>query len=297
MNYKKIGKALLYPHIAIMIALIPLATLLLVVSMLFIGTDSITAILSYVLAAYTLTVWCFKIPYIIASINSFKNRNKYALRWKNDISWRINVLLYTSLIFNAVYGAFHFLLGFYHNTFWFTSIGVYYFCLALMRFFLFGHTKKFSPGEKRRAEFIKYRSVGCILLLMSLALTVMIYFMVYRNRTFSHHMITVIAMAAYTFSAFTVAIINVIKYKKYDSPVFSASKAISFAAASVSMLTLTSTMLTTFDDGTVNPGATRFMIGSVGFTVSAVVISIAIYMIVTATKKLKDFSSEVNDGQ
>ena len=75
-----------------------------------------------------------------------------------------------------------------------------------------------------------------------------VFFMLYWNRTFSHHMITAIAMAAYTFTAFTVAIVNVIKYRKYNSPVFLASKVISFASACVSMLTLTSTLLTTFDE-------------------------------------------------
>ena len=59
MNWKKLGKALLLPHIAIMIILVPVAAVLLVGSMVFIGTESPVAIVSYVIAAYTLTVWCF----------------------------------------------------------------------------------------------------------------------------------------------------------------------------------------------------------------------------------------------
>ena len=62
MDWKKIGKAILFPHIAIMIILIPMATVLLVGSMVFVGTESGIAYISYILAAYTLTVWCFKIP-------------------------------------------------------------------------------------------------------------------------------------------------------------------------------------------------------------------------------------------
>ena len=57
MNWKKIGKALLMPHIAIMITLVPIATVLLVGSMVFVGTESVVAYVSYVIAAYTLTVW------------------------------------------------------------------------------------------------------------------------------------------------------------------------------------------------------------------------------------------------
>ena len=37
---EKLGKALLFPHIAIMILLVPIATVLLVGSMVFIGTES-----------------------------------------------------------------------------------------------------------------------------------------------------------------------------------------------------------------------------------------------------------------
>ena len=80
MDLKKLGKALLFPHMAIMILLVPIATVLLVGSMVFIGTESLVAIVSYVIAAYTLTVWCFKIPYLIKFFKTFKNENKYARR-------------------------------------------------------------------------------------------------------------------------------------------------------------------------------------------------------------------------
>lgn len=106
-------------------------------------------------------------------------------------------------------------------------------------------------------------------------------------------MITTIAMAAYTFTAFTAAIVNLVKYKKYESPVFSATKAIGFASACVSMLTLTSTMLTTFRDGTMDALGEKLMLGGVGFAVSGVVLVMAIHMIVTGTKKLRQFNTEV----
>ena len=62
MDWKKIGKALLFPHIVIMMILLPVATVFLVYSLVFMGTDSIIAIVSYVLAFYTLTVWSLKVP-------------------------------------------------------------------------------------------------------------------------------------------------------------------------------------------------------------------------------------------
>lgn len=297
MDWKKIGKALLFPPIAIMIILVPVATVLLVGSMVFIGTESVIAYISYVLAAYTLTVWCMKIPKIIRFFKTFKDENKYARRWLDDTRLRVNVSLYGSLAWNALYGIFQLWLGFYHHTFWFYSLGAYYICLSVMRFFLARHTTRYAHGEKMQTELEKYRACGIVFLVMNLALALIIFFMVYWNRTFEHHMITAITMAAYTFTALTTAIINVIKYRKYNSPVFSASKAISLAAALASMLTLESTMLTTFNDGTMTAVERKIMLGATGGVISALIVAMAIYMIVVGTKKLKQLKSEVENGK
>ena len=297
MNWKKIGEALLFPHIAIMLALIPVASVLLIASMVFLGTESIIAIVSYVIAAYTLTVWCFKVPYLIDFFKRFKNENKFARRWYEDARLRINVSLYGALVWNALYGIFQLWLGFYHSTFWFYSFGAYYICLGVMRFFLARHSTRYAPGEKMKTELTKYRACGTVFLLMNLALALIIFFMVYFNRTFEHHMITAIAMAAYTFTALTAAIINVIKYRKYNSPVYSASKAISLAAALVSILTLESTMLTTFGDATMTATARKFMLGATGGVISLLIVATAIYMIVVGTKKLEELKTEVENGK
>ena len=196
MNWKKLGKALLFPHIAIMIILIPIATVFLVYSMVFLGTESVAAIISYVLAFYTLTVWCFKIPYLIHFFKTFKDENKYARRWQDDTRLRVNVSLYGTLIWNTAYAVFQLGLGFWHHTFWFYSMAGYYIALAVMRFFLVRHTSKHKPGEKMKEELIKYRTCGWVFLLMNLTLSVMVFFMVYWNRTFHHHEITTITMAA-----------------------------------------------------------------------------------------------------
>ena len=297
MDWKKLSKALLFPHIALMLVLVPVSTVLLVGAMAFIGTGSPIAIVSYVLAAYTLTVWCFRIPYLIRFFKTFRNENKYARIWLGDTRLRVNVSLYGSFFWNMAYALFQLWLGFYHHTFWFYSLGAYYICLALMRFFLIRHTRKYGPGEKPQTELQKYRACGWVFLAMNLALTLIIFFMVYWNRTFQHHEITTIAMAAYTFTSLTTAIVNVVKYRKYRSPVFSASKAISLAAALVSMLTLESTMLTTFGDGTMTAIQRKWMLGATGGAISALILVMAICMIAVSTKKLKTLKTEDENGK
>ena len=237
-----------------------------------------------------------KIPYLIKLFKSFKNENKYAILWRSDPRLRVKISLFGTLAWNGLYGIFQLWLGFYHHTFWFYSLGAYYICLGVMRFFLLLHTRKFAPGEKMLKELKKYRACGIVFLVMNLALALIIFFMVYWNRTFEHHMITAIAMAAYTFTALTTAIVNVIRYRKYNSPVYSASKAISLAAALVSMLTLESTMLTTFGDGTMTAATQKWLLGSTGGAISVMIVATAIYMIVIGTKKLKQLKTEDENG-
>ena len=287
MDWKKIGKAILFPHIAIMIMLIPIATVFLVYSMVFLGTGSVAAIIAYVIAFYTLTVWCIKVPYLIRFFKNFKDENKYAQIWLKNTRLRVNVSLYGSLIWNTAYAVFQLGLGFWHHSFWFYSLAGYYIALAVMRFFLVQHTSKYKPGERMKEELVKYRACGIVFLLINITLSAMVFFMIYWNRTFNHHEITTIALAAYTFTSLAVAIMNVIKYRKYNSPVFSASKAISLAAACVSMLTLESTMLTTFSDGTMDLTTRRIMLGATGGVISVFIIVMAIYMIVQSNKKMK----------
>ncbi len=293
-TWKKIGNALLFPHIALLIILLPVATVLLVYSMVFVGEDSVISYVSYVLAAYTLTIWCVRIPQLITWGKTIKNENRYVQLWTGDVRLRMNVSLYGSFLWNLAYAIFQLCLGLYHASFWYCSMAAYYTFLGVMRFYLSRHTRKHKPGEKMRDELIKYRTCGVVFLIMNLALSLMIFFMVYWNRTFNHHEITTIAMAAYTFTSFTFAIMGIVKYRKYESPVFSASKAISLAAACVSMLTLTSTMLTTFGeaDGLL---FRRIMLGSLGGAVSVFIIAMAIYMIVRATKALKKTDFNISE--
>lgn len=286
MDIKTLGKKLLYPHFAIPLILLPIATFLLVYSMVVLGTNSVISYIAYVLSAYTLTIWCFRIPFLIRFFKSFKEENKYARRWLTDAHLRVNVSLYGTLLWNAGYAVFQLCLGFYHRSFWYHSLAGYYISLAVMRFFLVRYTRKHKPGEKMKAELIRYRACGIVFLVMNLAISLIIFFMVYWNRTFRHHEITTIAMATFTFGSLAMAIVNVVKYRKFGSPVYSASKAIALASACVSMLTLESTMLTTFNDGSLSLTARRIFLGVSGGVVSIFIIGMSVYMIAQSNQKL-----------
>ena len=300
MDLKRLGKILLYPHTAVLILLTPTAIAFLVFSMVCLGSESLLAIVSYVFEAYTLTVLCFRLPRFIRFVRRFSRKNKILCRLREDDRFRISLSLCGALLGNIAYAAFHLGLGIYHKTFWFYSLAGYYFSLALMRFFLWRHTRKYKRGEHMRVELMRYRACGFVFLFMNLALSLIVFFMIYWNRAFHQNEITTITMAAYTFTAFTLVIINIVKYRKYQSPVYSASKAIGLAAASVSVLTLESTMLETFG-GDMPSEIRRVFLALSGAVVASFLIIEAIYMIAVGTKKLKQMNDinekSVNYGQ
>lgn len=291
MDWKKLGKALFFPHIAIRIALVPAAGVLLVYCAASVGIESLIGVFACVLATYTLTVWCAWVPALIRLFQKLKAENKIARRWQDDAGFRVNVSLYVALIWNTAYALLQLGMGFWHRTFWFFSLAGYYISLVVMRLFLVRHTRKHRAGERMLEELRKYRACGIAFLVMNLALALMIFFMVYWNRTFHHHEITTISLAAYTFASFALAVVNLVKYRKYNSPVYSASRAISLAAACVSMLTLESTMLTTFGDGTMDLPQRRILLGVSGGAISVFIIAMAVYMIVQGTKKIRLLSA------
>jgi hypothetical protein len=57
------------------------------------------------------------------------------------------------------------------------------------------------------------------------------------------------------------------------------------------MLTLESTMLTTFGDGTMSMTERRILLGVSGGVISVFIVTMAIYMIVQGTKKIKLLSA------
>lgn len=282
----KFIKKILYPHPALIIVLFPVSMVLMICSLLYFGSTEIISIVSYALSFYSLSLVCLRIPNLIVWVKKIKNDNKYIKKLTTDTHFRINITLYSSLIWNIAYALFQLCLGFYHKSFWFYSMATYYIMLGVMRFFLVRYTLKYKAGELYEIELKKYNLCGWLLLVMNVAVSIIIFFIIYWGRTFYHHQITTIALAAYTFVTFTFAIVNFVKYRKYNSPIYLAVKAISLVAACVSMVTLTTTMLTTFGDADMLEFK-NIILTLVGSAVAIFIITISVLIIIKTKKQLK----------
>lgn len=229
-NLKKIGKVMFFPHILVVFVLFILAMGFLLFSMIYFGTEHIVSYVSYVISFYALVVLCVRIPQIIKLFKKIKNENKYVLKYRQDPNLRIKLSLYGTFFINITYSIFQLCLGIYHKSFWFYSMAIYYALFSIVRFYLLNFTKKNKLGVDILGEYKRYNFCGWVMLLMNIAVTIIIFFIIYFGKTFYHHEITTIALAAYTFLSFGLSIFSFIKYRKYNSPMYSAAKSLNLVS-------------------------------------------------------------------
>ncbi len=208
-------------------------------------------------------------------------------RYFGEVAFRTEASLYQGLFVNLAYASVKFFSGIWYRSVWFGALAGYYILLAVMRFILLHYVRgRRQTGEKIIFEWNRYRLCGIILLLMNQTLAGIIILVVYQNSGFEYPGILIYIMALYTFYAAITAVMNVIKFRKYGSPVLSAAKAISLTAALVSVLSLETAMLTQFGAAE-DAGFRRSMTGATGAGICIIVLGMAVYMIGHSTRQMR----------
>lgn len=291
MKWKKRIKRLLFPPV-------PLVLLLTLVSAagliwVFVGglSGSVISYVIYCLSFYSLTVFCLTLPRGYRKAKGKAYENPYGNRYLTDPVFRTQVSLYLSMGVNAFYVAVNGVHGVLSRSSWFITLAAYYFVLVGMRFLLFYRIKREDVGKNRIRELQKYRLCGCILMGMNLILAGMVALVVYRGFGFQYSGLLIYAMAAYTFYITILSVVNLKKYKKYNSPILSAAKTINLSSALVSMLALETAMLAQFS-GDNSENYNRILTGMTGTIVLVIVLAMASYMIIKSTRELKASRSQ-----
>jgi hypothetical protein len=289
-DWKEIGKKLLFPPIWLILLLTIISTITLV--MIFVKGWEMhpVAYICYVVAFYTLTVVCIicwkDLPGYYHRVKDKLHANKYVHRYLTDVEYKIKMLLYGSLGINLIYVAINAISAIVYKTYWFGIFAIYYGIIAIMRFLLVRYVRKNPIGGNYLGELKRARLCAGILLTVNLALSGAVLMMVYLDRGFQYQGILIYVIAMYTFYITTTAIIDMVKYRKYKSPVMSITKVIKMASALFSMLFLETAMFAQFGADT-SQEVKRIMIMATGAAISVIVISMVVYMIVKTTKEIK----------
>lgn len=130
---------------------------------------------------------------------------------------------------------------------WEISLAFYYLFLVILKTTLLWNFRYFDKDGERKI----YRRSGLLLLGLGLLLIGMITQMVLRptGKSYSGNSM-IYLVATYSFYLIISAVVGIIKYRKNKSPTLKVVKSVNLITASVSLLMLQTTMLTTFgEDG------------------------------------------------
>lgn len=283
----KILKIIFYPHIAIVVVLTTISILGLIYSFAFNNPIPVLQYISYVISAYTLTVVCFRIPNIVNKIKTFSESNKLILKYKTDVGYRNKILLHTNACTNIICVLFYLIMGVVNKSFWFYSLATYYILLSIMRLFILKDINKEYEFNIKQ-QWYRYRFCGILLVVINLTFAIITFFVIRHKQGFSYHFIETIAIALFTFITTTLAIVNSIKYRKFNQPIISAIKFVSLSAALVSLFSLETAMLTVFGTST-DYLLRRIMTTLTGAIFGLIILTMGIFMIIKSSKELKKY--------
>ena len=151
---------------------------------------------------------------------------------------------YTSLAFNVVYALDNCIIGFLTHSWWFITVGAYYTVLTVTRYSVL-QIKRKAGGNYDTGLFAR-RITGILLVVLSFCIVGVNILSAVTERGTAFHEIIMIAIATYTFSKITIAIIGMVKAKHSASAITKTLRNISLADACVSVYTMQRSMLVSF---------------------------------------------------
>lgn len=290
MDWKRIGKKLLFPPVWLMVILVIISAVALTLIFVKGLEESIPAYIVYVLAFYTLsvvTIFCAMVlPKQYSTIKQKIYDNPLGNRYMTDRVFRTNISLYISFVISMLYVGINLWSWHMLGSYWFMVLAVYYVIMAVMRYLLVRYVRIQKIGTDILSEWKRSRICAYILLLINLSLSGAVLMILYQHRGYDYPGMMIYVMAMYTFYALTMSIVDIVKYRKMGSPIMSTAKIVSLSAALVSMLNLETAMFAQFG-GDMSPGNQRIFIMLTGAGISITVVTLSVILIVRATKEIR----------
>lgn len=284
----KVCKKILFINNILATLLVLVSAVLLVYAFAYPDANAMVAYIGYFISAYTLTVVVIKMPPLFRNMKRRLYANKYSGRYLTDSLLRARISLYTGCGISILYACFKLGMGIYLNSVWLGAVAVYYIILSLMRFALlrrYRRSRWYETSKELRLFGLKsFRFCGILMFLLNIAVSGLVVQMIWQNKAYEYPGFLIYAMAAYAFYCLTMAIINIIKYRRMEQPILSAAKMLSFACALISILAMQTAMLTQFGQGQEN--FARLMNSLTGGAVCLCIFVMAVWMVRKSNKEI-----------
>ena len=234
-----------------------------------------------------------KIP-IIVSFKRLMHKNKYTAQYLDSPDFRAEISLYSGLAANLIFALFKSFSGAYYHSSWLISVGVYYLAYGSIRFMLMWNFRKHRNDTRTKEvtlhEYKTARTCGMMMLLLNITVAGMAYHMIDKNETSHYSRLVAIVSATYTFYYVITAIKSTVKFRKRENAIFAATKKLNISGAALSLFTLQTAMIHTFD-GTFTEQV-KYANWLTGTIVFFVMLWNALSMGISANRKMKQIEQE-----
>lgn len=249
------------------------------------GDGSPFAYVSYVLSAYALTVLVAAIVPLFPAARRLMHRVPLAHRYMTDQYFKVRSGLALSFCVNLCYAGFKLACAARYSSFWDGALAVYYILLCAVRIYLIRRVPTGPEGQNMARALRYYRATGIFLLLLDLPLGIIATQIVRDGYGSDYPGMLIYVAALYAFYSLALAIVNTVKYRKFHSPVLSAAKVVNLTTALVSIFNLETAMIAQF--GADQAYFRLVMTACTAFAVCALVLGTAVFMVISASRKLQ----------
>lgn len=249
------------------------------------GEDSPFAYASYVLSAYALTVLTAAAVPLFPAARRMVHRVPLAHRYLTDRYFKVRSSLLLSFGINVCYAGFKLVCSILYTSFWDGALAVYNILLCAVRIYLIRRVPKGPQKPEIVRELRYYRTTGFFLIALDITLSGIAAQIVRDGQGSDYPGTLIYAAALYAFYSLTLAVVNAVKFRRFSSPVLSAAKAVNLTTALVSVFNLETAMLAQF--GADQAYFRLIMTSCTAFSVCALVLGTAIYMVISASGNIR----------
>lgn len=210
-------------------------------------------------------------------------KNDRVVHYLDDPIYRTKLNLYAATTLNLIYAITKLLSGILYRSDWLVAFGLYFLVLTCLRLSLASYLRRKTLGTDLTAEFRRIRLTGILLMLMNLVLIVIVIRMIAHNESNEYAGVLIYAMAAYAFYAVIFAVMNILRARGHESPVYYAVRVVDLTAAMTAMLSLTAALIARFGE---NGPFRRTMLAICGAAVCSIILWMSISLICRSTKQL-----------
>lgn len=276
-------RKLLYPGLLWVIVLAVSGGIMLFITFSGSMEDTPFAYISYVVSFYALVL----VTAEAVAGGKAARRKLYEMpltnRYLTDAFFRVRVGLHASLLVSLAYAALRLASAVRFSSFWDGALALYYMLLCGVRVYLIRALPADHGEAGFRRELRSYRATGFFLIMLSLALDIIAVQIVRAGQSYRYQGSLIFAVGFYSFYCLILSSVNTVKYRKFKSPVLSASKAVNLTTALASIFSLETAMLDRFGD---DPQFQIWMTAGTALAICTMVLAIAVFMVIQSGRKL-----------